>query len=169
MCHRCRSLIPLLVILIFLAGSCGPGPEPAPPASPSPEQAAEPVLPEETAIPGPSCPESFQDQDQIKEQSQLAEQGKLELSLGTTPSMPCSWGALEIEPPSLLEKIDQQTKWPAEGSTPQPGAPGTLIYQLQSVETGKAALSLSCTCLGEEGAEKQLKGTYLLSITIGDQ
>ena len=170
MSHRRQSVIPLMLILIFLSSACGSGPETPPPAaSPSAEQTSGTALPEKAVIQGPSCPESFQGKDQIQEQSQIAVQGTIELILGRTPSIPCSWNELEIQNTSLIEEREHEEKWPAEGSTAQPGAPGTEVYRLQALEEGHATLVLPCTCLGEEGAERQVEGTYLLSVTIGEK
>jgi len=170
MMHRSKILLTLMLSLAFLSLSCGPNQE-SPPASvsPSPEQTSGSALPEEGSIRGPSCPESFEEQEEIKEQTQLEVQGTLKLTLGRTPSIPCSWNALEIKDPSVIKKSDRQTKWPAEGSTPQPGAPGVMIYQLRALEPGNTTLTLPCTCLDEEGSENQLEGTYLLAVSVGEK
>lgn len=122
--------------------------------------------PQQRTLEGPSCPEDFQNRYEIRERIGMDAEGTLQVGLGSNPSMPCSWNTPRIDPPDFLEIAEHQQKWPAEGASPQPGAPGLEVYVLSLPAQGKGTAAIPCTCLDEEGAEKAVVGIYQLMIYI---
>jgi hypothetical protein len=56
--------------------------------------------------------------------------------------------------------------WPAIDVTPKPGAPGTEIWVFQARQAGRSTLPWDCVCLGEKGVEKEVTGTFLITVTV---
>ncbi len=139
---------------------------------PSPTTKAEtsPTLEEQQkiTIQGVSCPESFQEEQIVKKDILISAGDTLKLNLGHNPSMPCSWSAPEIENPEIVTQIDHYTKWPAEGATPMPGAPGEVIWAFEAQIEGQTKISLSCNGLDEAGEEERLEGTFEVQIRVED-
>jgi len=171
-------LLVLTTLLLFLAGvACtGATESPAAPAPTElPEATEEPTLipsPSDTpmaqavSLEGPSCPEGFQEQQVVTRHVKIAANATLTLTLGSTPSVPCGWQGLDVEDQTVLQQVDHQTEWPAEGVTPMPGAPGVELWVVEALKEGESALSLACQCLGEQGAEQELEGTFVLNVTV---
>lgn len=133
------------------------------PPSPTPGSGGDPG---ETTLEGVSCPESFQTKELVKKNITINTGGTLKLCLGSTPSMPCGWGKPELSQAGVIEQVGQYRKWPAEGVTPAPGAPGKEIWVYQAQEEGKTTLTLPCYCLNEEGSQEQLEGRLEVKIQV---
>jgi predicted secreted protein len=157
-----RALYAVFALALILAGaSCSAGFQPTPSLEPTSTP-----LPRATSIEGPSCPEAFQENRVITDEIKVEANSHLTLTLGSTPSIPCGWQALEIDDGNVLEQVTHRSKWPAEGVTPMPGAPGTEVWELEALEAGETTVSLGCTCLGEEGEGQVLRGRFVLDVTV---
>lgn len=157
--HFGNPIAMLLILALTLASSaCGPTPT----STPRPPRSAQ--------VDGPACPDVFQEtqQQQISEAAEISVGGALTLTLGATPSVPCGWHAPEIEDPAVVQQVDHQSQWPAEGATPQPGAPGTEIWSFEALNAGESTISVDCVCLTEEGSEEEVRGTFVLKVTVQD-
>lgn len=139
------------------------------PKSHTPQPPSPTYVPEEeqkeTILEGVSCPESFQSKGHIKKNTDLIAEGTLKLQLGSTPSLP-TWGKPKFSQAGVVKQIDQYQKWPAEGVTPAPGAPGKEIWVYQAQEKGKTTLTLPCDCLNEEESQDQLEGRLKVKIQV---
>lgn len=168
--------VPILVKVMFVLsvfswtgcaqGASSPGvpaESPQPPEKTTREGAPEPIV-----LEGPSCPENFEDRDTVREGVTLSLNERVEIHLGSNPSMPCGWGELENGSPGTVRMVEQTSQWPAEGATEQPGAPGTEIWVFEAQQEGESLIVWPCTCLGEEGAEQQLEGEYKLQVQVGE-
>ena len=113
-----------------------------------------------------SCPESFQEKQTILKKAHLTSGGRMTLKVGSNPSMPCGWEAPDIGDPEVITQVDHDTKWPAEGVTPKPGAPGTEVWVFEARGEGQSVISLSCHCLDDQGEEEQLQGTLEIQIKV---
>ncbi len=124
--------------------------------------------PQPVSLAGPDCPKTFreQEQQQLTRETELTVNSTLTLTLGSTPSIPCSWKSPEINDDAIVRQVDQQSEWPAEGATPMPGAPGTEIWVFEMLQAGESTISWDCMCLGEQGAEEKLTGTFSLNLTV---
>jgi inhibitor of cysteine peptidase len=124
--------------------------------------------PQPVSLAGPDCPKTFreEEQQQITRETELTVNSTLTLTLGSTPSIPCSWESPEIGDDAVVRQVDHQSKWPAEGATPQPGAPGTEIWAFEALEAGECTISLDCMCLGEQGAETERTGTFTVKLIV---
>ena len=157
-------LILVLILVVMTCTSCleptvTPSPEPTDTVPSSPTPAGQAV-----SISGPDCPDSFQGSEQINRNVEIGANGVLTLTLGSNPSIPCGWQAPQIEDPDVVHQVDHQSRWPAEGVTPMPGAPGTEIWVFEVVGEGESTISFPCICLGEEGAEEEKRGTFMLNV-----
>ena len=121
---------------------------------------------EPVSVEGPDCPDGFEETIGVSEGVEIDVSNSLTLTLGSTPSVPCTWHAPEIDDPALIRQVDHQSKWPAEGATPQPGAPGTEIWAFEALAAGRTQISLNCYCLDEEGADEELRGTFVLNVAV---
>ncbi len=134
--------------------------------TPSPEPTNTPVV-QDVSVKGPSCKRGdFEENRVITKEVTIRANALLTLTVGSTPSIPCGWQAAEIDDDTVLRQVDHQDKWPAEGVEPKPGAPGTMIWVFQALEEGTCTVSLPCSCLGEEGAEEQEVGTFVLEVNV---
>lgn len=156
----------LLLITVNCAGNGEPTVEPTP--EPSQPPTPEPTL--AVAVSGPDCPDSFPEDETevIREEVEIGAGGAITLTLGSTPSIPCGWSEPEIGDPAVVRQVDYQDQWPAEGVTPVPGAPGTEFYLFETTEEGESTITFRCVCLGEEGAEEELRGTFELNVMSGN-
>ncbi len=111
----------------------------------------------------PEC--DFQDQN-ITENVEIVVNGSLTLTVGSRPSLPCAWHPPAINDPNVLQQVDHLSKWPAEGVTPMPGAPGTEFWIFETLTEGAATISMECGCLGEEGKGQETKGIFVLNVTV---
>lgn len=125
-----------------------------------------PTVQGEVILSGLSCPESFQERDLIQKEVRLRSSGTLTLEFGSTPSMPCSWRSPHIGDRTLITQSDHYTKWPADGSTPQPGAPGEEIWDFKTSKAGQTDITLPCHCLNEEGSEEVMEGRLVIQIQV---
>ncbi|MFO7943536.1 MAG: protease inhibitor I42 family protein [Anaerolineales bacterium] len=121
---------------------------------------------QETILDDISCPESFQEQQEVSKKIHLTLGGRMTLKAGSNPSMPCSWDAPEIGNPEVITQIDHDTEWPAEGVTPKPGAPGTEFWIFEARGEGQTVISLPCHCLDDQGEEAQPQGTLEVQIRV---
>ncbi len=176
----CEKRFLLLVIIALLAGAaCSGQPEAKPTPTPEPPITST-VKPTPTieltdtlaaaqavALTGPACPDGFQEGDQrISKEIIIGASSFLTLTLGSTPSIPCGWQSPEIEDEDILRQVDHQSEWPAAGVTPMPGAPGKEIWTFQALKGGESAITLTCSCLGEEGGGQELAGTFVLEAKV---
>jgi len=170
-----RLVIPVMCVmaLVFVGVACAagmeprttPAVEPADMPGPTPTRAAPTV-----SVVGPDCPGGFQANSSISEDVEIGVGGSLTLTVGSTPSIPCWWQFPEIGDGAIVRQVDHQSKWPAEGATPQPGAPGTEIWIFETLVEGESAISLPCVCLGEEGQEEEVRGTFVVNVvSVGIQ
>jgi predicted secreted protein len=150
--------------LIFVTPACMNG-ETVTPTSPKPTAS---TTPRSISLAGPACPDAFQEQErqQIQREITLNTHDTLTLTLGSTPSIPCSWESPEISNDAIVHQLDHRSTWPAEGATPQPGAPGVEIWVFEALQAGESTISLACMCLGEQGAEEELTGTFSLNVDV---
>lgn len=163
---RARPVL-LIFVLLFTActGAAEVSPTSTPEGSPTPAPTQTPP-PARIALSGPDCPDGFEEADQVERDITLSVSGVITLTLGSTPSIPCGWQAAEISDMAVIQQVDRQSEWPAEGVTPQPGAPGTEIWVFEARQTGVSTIALDCTCLGEEGAGEERAGTLVMSVTV---
>jgi predicted secreted protein len=141
----------------------GPTESPQPPEKTTGEGSLEPIV-----LDGPSCPENFEDRDTVREGVTLSLNERVEIHLGSNPSMPCGWGEIDNPSPGVVRMVEQTSQWPAEGATEQPGAPGTEIWIFEAQQVGESLVTWPCTCLGEEGAEQQREGEFMLQVQVGE-
>lgn len=137
--------------------------DPLSPTSPTPGPGGDPG---ETTLEGVSCPESFQTRELIRKNITIKTGGTLKLRLGSTPSLPCGWGKPELSQTGVIKQVDRSQKWPDEGVTPAPGAPGKEIWGYQPQKKGKTTFVLPCHCLNEEGSQEQLEGNLEVKIHV---
>lgn len=170
----------LLVIIALLAGAaCSGQPEaqPTPTAEPTTTSTPKatppadltdtPAAAQAVALTGPACPDGFQEGDQrIRREVIIGAGSSLTLTLGSTPSIPCGWQSPEVEDEAILRQVDHQSEWPAAGVTPMPGAPGKEIWTFQALKGGESTITLTCSCLGEEGSGQELAGTFVLNARV---
>jgi len=166
---RHDHLTPSLLILALLITACvGTGRTPTKlPESTDTPPATQTLRPQRVTVTGPDCPDEFEEQgeSQLQKDAEIAPSGRLTLTLGATPSIPCGWRAPAIDDPAVVSQVDHLTKWPAEGVTPVPGAPGVEIWVFEALAEGESTISWRCTCLGEEGTEEEVTGTFSLNVT----
>ena len=156
-----------VILVILSTSSCLSIRADGPPLPTGSVLTAEPSAdPQQRTLEGPSCPEDFQNRDEIRKRIEMDADGTLQVELGSNPSMPCSWNAPRIDPPDFLTIAEHQQEWPAEGASPQPGAPGLEVYVLSLPRQGKGTAAIPCTCLDEEGAEQEVVGMYTLIMVI---
>lgn len=163
--RRLVHLILAMVMTLFGGASCAAEPEPTQKPTPIPESTDTPV-PRDATVSGPSCPEAFQEAEQVSKTAEVAAGAGLTLTLGSTPSMPCGWQALRVADDAVVRQVDHTTKWPAEGVTPAPGAPGEETWVLEALGPGQTTVMLECTCLDETGAEQVSEGTFILEVKV---
>jgi len=160
--RRRRVLTLAAALALTLAGAgCAAGAPPTQRPTPTREPTATPT-PEAVSLEGPSCPEGFDDQQVVSRDAAVDAGATITLTLGSTPSMPCGWQKLEISDEAVVRRVDRRSKWPAEGVTPMPGAPGVEVWILEAREEGESTLSLDCSGLEEEA----LSGTFVLEVTV---
>ncbi len=136
--------------------------------TPRPEPTETPTV-EGISVKGPACKSTdFKDNRVITKEVAIRARAHLTLTVGSSPSIPCEWHSPEIDDDTVLCQVDRQDKWPAEDVTPMPGAPGTKIWVFQALEEGPCTVSLPCSCLGEEGAEMEQVGTFVLKVSVGE-
>jgi predicted secreted protein len=161
---RYVASILFVLVLAFVSMACTNGWEPtvAPTLEPTATPGTQPI-----SIVGPACPDNFQeDQAQsISKDVEISVNRSFTLTLGSTPSIPCGWHSPEIDDQAIVRQVDHQSKWPAEGMTPMPGAPGTEIWIFETLIEGDTSISLNCVCLSEEGSEEEISGTFTLNVT----
>lgn len=158
--HKIRVTSALFILALALtAVACTSRVEPTdtPPLIPTPEIEA-------VSIAGPDCPDSFRENEQISRNVEIGVNGLLTLTLGSTPSIPCGWQPPQISDPDLIHQIDHQSQWPAEGVTPMPGAPGTEIWVFEVAGEGESTISFPCVCPGEEEADEERRGIFILNV-----
>lgn len=143
----------IIVLPLAIAGCVGPEPTATPPAG-------------DVSIAGPACPQGFEEEQLVTREVAVAPSTTVTLTLGSTPSIPCSWQAPEISDDTVLRQAEHTTEWPAEDVTPMPGAPGTDVWVLEALEEGESAWSVECRCLGEEGTGETLRGTFELQVVV---
>lgn len=157
------------LVLVLAGSACAAAPERTSQLTPEPTARPGTTVtsrPEPVSVQGVSCPEAFEDDSAISRELQVAANAVLTLTLGSTPSMPCSWQPPEIEDDTILRQVEHRSEWPAEGATPQPGAPGTEIWVFETLKEGRGKVSLACKCLGEEGGEEETAGVFVLDINV---
>lgn len=152
-----------MVVFLLISASCTGTSVPVATVTlePTPTQEVQCVIME-----GPACPNGFEESQDISEEVQVSANSTLTLTLGSTPSIPCGWQPPEIGEESIVRQMDHQSKWPAEGVTPMPGAPGTEIWVFETLTEGRSTISLRCMCLGEEGTGEELTGTFSLNVMV---
>ena len=175
------TLVMLTLILMLLACESSLSPIPTStriPDTPTPTPTRIPNTPtsEPTATPkrqqisieGPDCPNTFQEnqQESFRREIEVPRHASLKLMVGSTPSIPCSWRAPEIEDQTVLNQSEHQSKWPAEGATPMPGAPGTEIWIFETIDQGESTVRLRCMCLDEQGSAEEESGVFTLHVTV---
>lgn len=139
---------------------------PAPTETPSPEPTNTP-LPQDVSVSGARCDRGrFKENRVITKEVAIRANASLTLTVESCPSIPCRWQAPEIDDDAVLRQVDHQSEWPAEGVTPKPGAPGTEIWVFEALEEGACTVSLPCLCLGEEGAEEEQVGMFVLEVSV---
>lgn len=163
----CARPVLLIFVLLFTActGAAEVLPTSTPERSPTPAPTQTPP-PTQMALRGPDCPDGFQETDQVEKDATINVSGVITLTLGSTPSIPCGWQAAKISDMAVIQQVDRQSEWPAEGVTPQPGAPGTELWVFKARQTGVSTIALECTCLGEEGTGEELAGTLVVNVTV---
>lgn len=167
--RRCILLVLLALLLPTAACALRPAPRATTQVIRTPEPTDEPTAvpaPREVSLAGPACPDAFREQAVASRDAEIEAGGTVTLTLGASPSMPCGWQETSISDESALQQVARHTKWPAEGATPMPGAPGSEIWVLEALEEGTSTVSVECTCLGEEGTGQELRGVFVLSITV---
>jgi predicted secreted protein len=90
---------------------------------------------------GPDQGTGGADQQVINRYAAVDAGATITLTLGSTPSMPCGWQTLEISDETVVRQVDRRSKWPAEGVTPMPGAPGVEVWILEAREEGESTRS----------------------------
>jgi len=163
-----KGRVPLIlaIVMTLLGGaSCAAEPEPTQKPTPLPESTDTPV-PRDATVSGPSCPEAFREAQQVSRTAEVDAGAAVTLTLSSTPSMPCGWQAPTVADDALLRQVDHTTKWPAEGVTPMPGAPGVEIWGLEALGPGQTTVMLECACLDETGAEQISEGTFILEAMV---
>ena len=164
-----KGLVLFVLALILVATTCVGQEGTISISTPEPTETMAPTRtspPQHIAVSGPACPQAFQEQDQVRRNVQIDTGSVLTLTLGATPSIPCWWESPEIGDAAILQQVDRQSVWPAEGATPQPGAPGAEIWLFEPRQAGESVVSLTCTCLGEEGSDEEVTGTFLLNAVV---
>jgi len=121
---------------------------------------------EPAIVGGAACPEAFRGSQIITREVDLSVLEVLTLTLGSTPSIPCGWQDPDVSEPGVLHQTNHERIWPAEGVTPMPGAPGTEFWVFEPVTRGRAEVSVACTCLDEEGAERVVEGRLVVQATV---
>lgn len=166
-----RLVLSALFVLIGVA--CNASFEPAVTPTPESTNVLEPTPPPGAhgiTIVGPDCPDAFQKNQTVTQEMEISAGGAFTLTLGSTPSMPCGWRSPETDDHAVVRQVDHHSQWPAEGVTPQPGAPGTEIWVFEALTEGESTISIHCVCLGEEGEEEKVRGTFLLNVvSVGIQ
>jgi len=176
----CKKIFLPLVIIALLAGAaCSSRPEVTPTATPEPTTTSTvkptpttdptdtPAADQAVALTGPACPDGFQEGDQrINREIIIGTGSSLTLTLGSTPSISCGWQSPEIEDEDILRQVGHRSKWPAAGVTPMPGAPGKEIWTFQALKGGESTITVTCSCLGEEGVGQELAGTFVLEAKV---
>lgn len=166
---RCVVSAWLAVALVLVSVACTSNAEPTATSTPQPTHTSEPTptpMPQAVSIAGPGCPEGFQENQHIGEDLAIGASGVLTLTLGSTPSIPCGWHPPEIGDDAVIRQVDHQSKWPAEGVTPMPGAPGTEIWVFETLGEGESTISLKCVCLNEEGSGEEASGVLVLNVAV---
>lgn len=120
----------------------------------------------DVSIAGPACPQGFEEEQLVTREVAVAPNTTVTLTLGSTPSIPCSWQAPEISDDTILRQAEHTTEWPAEDVTPVPGAPGAHVWVLEALDEGESVWSVECRCLGEEGTGETLRGTFELHAVV---
>lgn len=151
--------------VVLMSAACTGGLQPTPAPTSTPESTPTP-LPQAISVAGPDCPKSFREQQELHRDVTIAANSSLTLTVGSTPSIPCGWQRPAIGNQAIVRQVDHQSKWPAEGATPMPGAPGTEIWGFETREAGETTITLTCTCLGEEGSGEEVRGTFNLHVTV---
>lgn len=157
----------MIILFMLVCAACSGDLEPTntpPPAPTNTPQPTPPPMPQQVSVDGPDCPDSFQESQPADREVEIGVGGSLTLTVGSTPSIPCSWHPPEISEPTVVRQVDHQSQWPAEGATPQPGAPGTEIWVFETLEEGESTITLRCTCLGEEGEGEETQGEFVLNV-----
>ncbi|MGC9347465.1 MAG: PASTA domain-containing protein [Anaerolineae bacterium] len=158
------------VILVVSTGPVPVTPTPTPTATPMPTATPIPTAtptptatpePRPVSIEGPHCARSFQESWRISKDVEIAGGSVLTLTVGYQAGTPYGWGDLEIDDPTLLQQVDHQDIWPAEGHEAVPGAPGTKIWVFRARGTGETQVTLDCLFLAREP-----NGTFVLNVTV---
>ena len=168
----------LLMILLFLGSACGRGATPKatpsptgearPTSSPTPPPQASPThQPEKVPLSGPDCPDGFEQTSRTREVT-LRTGDSLELSVGSTPSIPYHWQPPEIGDSAIIEEVAHESKWPAPDVTPMPGAPGLEIWTFEAREAGRSEIRLACIGLTEEGSQEEEQGVFVLEVVVSE-
>lgn len=166
MSRRCVISTLSILVVLFVSTACTGSLQPTATSTRAPTTTPEPTftpLAREVSIRGPDC--NFQT-EHISQDVEIGATGSLTLTLGSTPSIACGWHSPEISEPAIVRQVDHQSKWPAEGATPMPGAPGTEIWLFETLKAGESTISLECVCLGEEGSEEKVSGVFVLDVTV---
>jgi len=168
-----RSYRILMVLAIVAVGGVTAACRVAPQPMPTFTRSATPTLvptavatPEPATVNGTSCPDAFEEARIVTHQVDLTARQVMTLSLGSNPSIPCSWQVPEISDPGVLRQTDHERIWPAEGVTPMPGAPGTEVWVFEATAAGNAEVAIVCTCLDEQGAEQVVEGRLVVDATV---
>jgi len=168
-----RSVIFILLTLSLVLGGVACAPSLGPTATVTPERTSSPEpthtpVPQDVVITGGGCPDAFQENQPISKDVEIIAGRSLSLTLGSTPSVPCWWRSPESSHLAVVRQVEHQTTWPAEDVTPMPGAPGTETWIFETLREGESTISLECVCLGEEGAEEEIRGIFTLNVTVGE-
>lgn len=175
-----RSMI-LIVALLFFSSACRtvtaltatPSPSPPGEASPTPSsnpspQASPTPQPEKVTLSGPDCPDGFDQTSNPTREVTLRAGDSLEVSAGSTPSIPCHWQSPEIGDSTILQQVAHESKWPAPGVTPMPGAPGLEIWTFEARQPGRSDIRLACKCLKEDGGQEEERGIFVVEVVVSE-
>ncbi len=174
-----QGSIILIVALLFFSSACGRGATPRatpsspgearPTSSPTPPPHASPThQPEKVPLSGPDCPDGFEQTSNRTREVTLRTGDSLELSVGSTPSIPYHWQPPEIGDSTILQQVAHESKWPAPDVTPMPGAPGLEIWTFEAREAGRSEIRLACIGLTEEGSQEEERGIFVVEVVVSE-
>jgi predicted secreted protein len=171
----------LIVALLFFSSACRtvtaptstPSPSPPAEASPTPSltpppQASPTPQREQITLSGPDCPNGFDQMSAPSREVSLRAGDTLEVSAGSTPSIPCHWQPPETGESTIVQQVAHESKWPAPDVTPMPGAPGLEIWTFEARKAGRSEIRLACMCLKEEGSQEEERGVFVLEVSVSE-